>query len=381
MTDPESALQQSRSLKGEGYILHKHGELKTMNYQIIKKLPSVEEVTQAFPLSFAAEQKILQDRQEVKNILEGRDSRLLMIIGPCSAWPKAAVLEYAKRLCDLNDKVKHAIKIVMRVYIQKPRTTKGWTGPVNQPDIFSSPDIETGIMYARDMMVKVIEMGLPIADEALFTHNAKGFLGLLSWMAIGARSAEDQEHRIFASAVDCAVGMKNPTHGSLAIGVNSIIAAQHPHVAVLDGYEVQTHGNPHAHLVLRGANHSANYSIVHLDEAMQHMHKHHIQNPSVVVDVSHDNCLVNGKKDYRIQPQTVLDIIESLKQRPDLKSLVKGFMMESFLKPGRQEADALDANTIDLEGLSITDPCLGWEETEAFLLKLAGMIEVHDGRQ
>src|ERR1700678_3125614 len=180
-----------------------------MNYTRIKKLPPVEEIIQLYPLSDAAHEKIMHDRREIKNILEGQDNRLLMIVGPCSAWPKDAVFEYAKRLVEVNEKVKHSLKIVMRMYIQKPRTTKGWTGPVNQPDPFSHPDIEAGVKYTRDMMVKVIEMGLPIADEALFTHNAKGFLELLTWVAIGARSTEDQEHRIFASAIDCAVGMKN----------------------------------------------------------------------------------------------------------------------------------------------------------------------------
>jgi len=350
---------------------HEQTDDSIMNYTIIKKLPDTEAIIKALPLSADAHQKISEDRQEIKNILAGKDDRLLMIIGPCSAWPKPAVLEYARRLAALNDKVKHALKLVMRVYIQKPRTTKGWTGPVNQPDIFSPPDIAAGIQYTRDMMVKVIEMGLPIADEALFTHHAKGFLELLSWVAIGARSTEDQEHRIFASAIDCAVGMKNPTHGSLAIGVNSMIAAQHPHVAIFDGYEVQTHGNAYAHLVLRGANHIPNYSLAHLEEAKHHMTKHHLKNPSVIVDVSHDNCIVQGKKDPRIQPQIVLDIIESLKDRPDLRPFVKGFMIESFLKAGNQQIDKIDAATVDLGGLSLTDPCLGWEETEALLLTLA----------
>lgn len=344
-----------------------------MNYTVIKKLPPVEEIIQSFPLSSSAHERIMQDRQDIKAILEGRDKRFLMIVGPCSAWPKEAVLEYAERLIRLNDKVRHALKLVMRVYIQKPRTTKGWTGPVNQPDLFSAPDIEAGVKYTRDMMVKVIEMGLPIADEALFTHNAKGFLELLSWVAIGARSAEDQEHRIFASALDCAVGLKNPTHGSLAISVNSIVAAQHPHVVVFDGDEVQTHGNRHAHLVLRGSNHAPNYSIEHLEEVKRHMEKHQIQNPSVMIDASHDNCLVNGKKDHRLQPSIVLDIIKSLQSRPDLRPLVKGFMVESFLKEGNQAYDSDNPGIIDLNGLSITDPCLSWESTEAFLLQLAGM--------
>lgn len=346
-----------------------------MSYNIIKKLPSAEQLIESIPLSDAGYQKILQDRQEVKNILEGQDNRFLMIIGPCSAWPKEAVLEYAKKLAILNDKVKHALKLIMRVYIQKPRTTKGWTGPVNQPDPFGYPDIEAGMQYARDMMTKVIEMGLPIADEALFTHNAEGFLELLSWVAIGARSAEDQEHRIFASAIDCPVGLKNPTHGSLEIAVNSIVAAQHPHVAVFDGYEVQTQGNAYAHLVLRGSNHAPNYSVSHLEEAKRHMDHHRIQNPAVIVDASHDNCLVDGKKDYHLQSSVVFSVIESLQHHPHLRSIVKGFMVESFLKEGNQKVDADHPTDIDLNGLSITDPCLSFEQTEEMLLNVVKKLE------
>ncbi|WP_131778003.1 3-deoxy-7-phosphoheptulonate synthase [Legionella bozemanae] len=342
-----------------------------MSYSILKKLPPVEEIIQKIPLSHAAAQQIARDREEIKAILESRDHRLLMIVGPCSAWPKKAVLEYAKRLVKLNEKVKHELKLIMRVYIQKPRTTKGWTGPVNQPDLFSPPDIAAGIKYTREMMIKVIEMGLPIADEALFTHNAKGFLELLSWVAIGARSSEDQEHRIFASALDCAVGLKNPTHGSLAVGVNSIIASQHDHVAVFDGYEVQTHGNPHAHLVLRGSNHAPNYSIAHLKEVKCYMDLHKIANPSVIVDVSHDNCLIDGKKNHQLQPSIALSVLDSLKRHADLKPLVKGFMVESFIKEGSQKVDPMAPEALDLSGLSVTDPCLSWEQTETFLLELA----------
>jgi 3-deoxy-7-phosphoheptulonate synthase len=342
-----------------------------MNYTVIKKLPQANELIQAIPLSKKGYQQIERDRQEVKNILENKDDRLLLVVGPCSAWPKEAVLEYAKKLCKVNKKVNHALKLLMRVYIQKPRTTKGWTGPVNQPNPFAYPDIEAGMKYAREMMVNVIEMGLGIADEALFTHNAKGFLELLSWVAIGARSTEDQEHRIFASAINCAVGLKNPAHGSLDIGVNSIIAAQHPHVIALDGYEIQTHGNPHAHLVLRGGNHLPNYSISHLQTVKHHMDKHQIKNPAVLIDVSHDNCLVDGKKAYDLQPKIILDIIEILEKRPELKNLVKGFMVESFLKEGNQKVDPENPSHIDMSGLSITDPCISFEQTEELLLKLA----------
>lgn len=346
-----------------------------MNYAIIKKLPPVDEIIQSIPLSNAGYEQIAQDSKEVKAILEGTDPRLLMIVGPCSAWPKEAVLVYAKKLVALNERVKHALKIIMRVYIQKPRTTKGWTGPVNQPDPLAYPDIEAGIRYTREMMVKVIEMGLPIADEALFTHNARGFIELLSWVAIGARSAEDQEHRIFASAIDCAVGLKNPTYGSLEVGVNSVLAAQHPHVAVFDGYEVQTNGNPYAHLVLRGSSQSGpNYSISHLEEVKRHMDKHNIKNPAIIIDASHDNCIINGKKDPSQQPQVISNVIESLNARPDLKKLVKGFMIESFLKEGAQKIDEKSHLEIDMEGLSITDPCLSWGKTEILLLNLAQQI-------
>lgn len=347
-----------------------------MNYTIIKKLPHVDEIIQAIPVSAAGYQKIMQDKQEVKNILQGTDNRLLIIVGPCSAWPQAAVIEYAKKLLKLNDQVKHALKLIMRVYIQKPRTTKGWTGPVNQPDPFTYPDIETGIKYTREMMVKIIEMGLPIADEALFTHNAKGFLELLSWVAIGARSTEDQEHRIFASAIDCAVGLKNPTHGSLAIGINSIIAAQHPHVAAFDGYEVQTNGNPYAHLVLRGSNNAPNYSLEHLAQVKQHMDVHQIKNPAVIIDASHDNCVINGKKDQRHQATVITEVMQNIKDKPDLKKLVKGFMLESFIKEGNQKIENKTITNVDLGGLSITDPCMSWEQTEELLLNLAKQVDI-----
>lgn len=342
-----------------------------MNHTVIRKLPPIEDIIQEFPLSHETKMQIAQDREEIKSILEGRDKRILMILGPCSAWPKSAVLDYAEWLLKINEKVKDRLKIVMRVYIQKPRSTKGWTGPINQPDVFAAPDVVAGIRYTRDMMIKVIEMGLPIADEALFTHNAKGFNELLSWVAIGARSAEDQEHRIFASSLNCPVGMKNPTHGSLAVAVNSVVAAQYQHLAVFDGHEVQTHGNPHAHLVLRGSNASPNYSVTHLEEALQHIEKHQIKNPAILVDASHDNCLVEGKKNHRMQPRVVFEVLNSIRYRPELQALVKGFMLESYIKDGNQTVDLNHPEALDMGGLSITDPCIGCEATEDLLLQLA----------
>lgn len=342
-----------------------------MSYSIIKKLPPIETILQEIPMADEGYAKVNRDRKEIKKILSGEDSRMLMIVGPCSAWPSEAVLAYARKLQVLNESLSDVLKIVMRVYIQKPRTTKGWTGPVNQPHPLREPDIEAGIRYVRQMMIDVINLGLPIADEALFTHNAKGFMELISWLAVGARSSEDQEHRIFASSIDCAVGLKNPTHGSLSIAVNGIIAAQHSHVAVFDGNEVQTHGNPYAHLVLRGGNGKPNYGIKYIEEAYQHMKLQHIQNPAIIVDASHDNCLVDGKKNHRRQPQVIFETLDAIATRPDLKTLIKGFMVESFIKEGTQKIDAMLPQDIDLSGLSITDPCLDWEDTETLLLTLA----------
>ncbi|MSU56464.1 MAG: 3-deoxy-7-phosphoheptulonate synthase [Candidatus Taylorbacteria bacterium] len=340
-----------------------------MNVTILRKLPPVEEIIKAFPLSKKAEEQIEKDRQEVKEILEGKDSRLLVIVGPCSAWPKEAVVEYAKKLKPLADKLKKHLKIVMRVYIQKPRTTIGWTGPVNQPDPFTSSHIGEGAKYCREMMVKVVEMGLPIADEAVFTHNAKGFIELLSWVAIGARSTEDQEHRVFASSLDCAVGMKNPTSGSIEIGVNSVVAAQYPHTAVFDGNEVQTSGNSHAHLILRGGASGSNYSAQHIEEARGYMEKHKIKNPSVILDTSHDNCRVNGIKHEENQACVIREVMASFKEKPELMKTVKGFMFESFIKAGCQKVDPKAPEKLDMGGLSITDPCLGWEQTEKLLVE------------
>ena len=342
-----------------------------MGVTIIKKMPTSDEIIARHPLSAQGEKNVAKDRKEIEDILTGRDKRLLFIVGPCSAWPEAAVLEYAKRLKKLSDELKDKIKIVMRVYIQKPRTIKGWLGPVNQPNPLEPADIAAGIEYCRDMMVKIVEMGLPIADEALFTHNSKGFAELLSWIAIGARSVEDQEHRIFASGMEGPVGMKNATSGSIDVAVNAIVAAQHKHVAVIDGYQVETHGNPYAHLVLRGGETGPNYGAEHIHKAKALFEKHKVKNPSIIIDASHDNCIVNGKKDCTMQSTVVKEVLATMKVHDDCRHLVKGFMVESFLKEGNQKVDSLTEETIDREGLSITDPCLGWDATESLLREVA----------
>ncbi len=344
-----------------------------MSHKIIQKMPSIAEIVARYPLSKNAEAQILQDRTEIGAILSGEDNRLLFIAGPCSAWPSEAVLTFAGRLKKLSDELKDKLKIVMRVYIQKPRTIRGWLGPVNQPDPFVEPDIAKGAAYCRDMMVRAIEMGLPIADEALFTHNAKGFAELLSWMAIGARSVEDQEHRIFASAADCPVGMKNATSGSIEIAVNGIIAAQHPHHTTFDGHQIETDGNPFAHLVLRGGFRGSNFDPVHVHKAGVLFEKHTVKNPAILIDASHDNCKVDGVKVSSRQAEVVKESLAFMQADPEYRRLVKGFMIESFLKEGSQKLEAMTPETIDREGLSITDPCLGWEETEKLMREVAAL--------
>lgn len=342
-----------------------------LNFTVVKKLPSIESIIERYPLSKKAEARIEKDRKEVHDIIAGRDKRPLLIVGPCSAWPAEAVLAYAKRLKKLSDAVEKKIKIVMRVYIQKPRTIKGWLGPVNQPDPYERPDIAKGAAYCREMMVNIVELGMPIADEAVFTHNAKGFAELLSWMAIGARSVEDQEHRIFASGSFCAVGMKNGTTGSIEVAVNGIVAAQHRHHAVWEGFQVETKGNPFAHLVLRGGLQGPNYSVEHIEEAARLFAKHRVQNPAIIIDASHDNSKLRGVKEPRQQAMVVKEVLALMKVNSDIRKLVKGFMVESFLKEGSQKIESLTPKTIDREGLSVTDPCIGWESTEKLIREIA----------
>lgn len=347
----------------------------------IKKLPTADELIARLPLSEAGHDRLARDRAEVRAILSGADPRLLVIVGPCSAWPDTAVLEYARRLKALEPELEDVLKLVLRVYIQKPRTARGWTGPVNQPDPFAPADIEAGMLYCRRMMVAAVELGLAIADEALFTHNARGFLELLSWVAIGARSSEDQEHRIWASAIDVPVGMKNPTSGSIPIGVNSVLAAQSPHVAVFEGHQVETEGNPLAHLVLRGGADGPNFGLEHLLCAQRELVEKRIVHPAVLIDASHDNCKVNGRKEPLAQAEVVRSVLADLRARPELLGLVRGFLLESFLREGAQVVERCTPESVARDGLSITDPCLSWEGTAALLGELAGEVRRLRARQ
>jgi len=347
-----------------------------MSFQIEKFLPPASEVLEAMPLKASLQQQVQRDTQEIKDILEGKDPRKLMIIGPCSAWPDLSVVEYAKALKAIESRVSDVFKVVLRTYLQKPRTTIGWLGPLNQPDPYEAPDLEAGIYYCRNMMMECLEIGLPLADEALFTHNDSYFVDLLSWVAIGARSAEDQEHRIWASMIEHPVGIKNTTAGEVSKGINSIIAAQHPHVFAFHRQQVKTSGNPHSHLILRGGNGASNYNKEVVVSAIDMMLKKKIQNPSLLVDASHDNCIdpETGKKDPSLQPNVISHVIDYMKSDKMIDTHVKGFMVESFIKGGSQNMGKFSSSKELEMGLSITDGCLDIEGTEKMLLELAEQL-------
>lgn len=344
-----------------------------MSYTVTKTLPTVSELHQQLPLTQKGKAQVEKDRQEIKDILEGKDNRKILIIGPCSAWPSEAVIEYAEKLLPYKKSVEDKIKIILRVYIQKPRTTVGWVGPVNQPSPYQEPDVEAGLKYCREMMLKVIEMGYAIADEAVYTHK-KGYLtDLYSWIAIGARSAEDQEHRIFASMVDAPVGMKNPTSGDIKTGVNSVIAAQFTHTFVIDGQQIKTSGNPYAHLILRGGGGQRNCDKASLKNATEIINNPKIQNPSIIVDISHDNSIdpKTGKKNPLLQPEILSQVIDDINQNQPLEKTIKGFMIESFLQDGAQNMTKFQDEKELEYGKSITDGCVGIEKTGAMIEAIA----------
>lgn len=341
-----------------------------MNHVKVREIIPIKELHKQLPLSRDDSKKILRHRQEIKNILNGSDNRLILLIGPCSAWPNQAVIEYARRLAKINQDVKQSIKIVMRVYPHKPRTTIGWHGSLLQPDIFSEVNINQGLAYTRQMMLDVIKLDLPIAAEVLNLNLHEYLADLLSWVAIGARSSENQEHRIYASSLDIPVGLKNPTHGDLEIAMNSITAAQHSHSMVHNNSQFSTFGNKYSHLVLRGGNKQSNFSKSELTKIKNLYADKQLYNPAVIIDVSHDNSIFNNVKDYKKQPINIHKILNNLKYEKDLSRLIKGFMVESFIKDGNQEININCQDDINLEGLSLTDPCIGWDETEKLIYNI-----------
>ena len=342
-----------------------------MNMNFKRKLPIPKLIKELYPLTpELAEVKARRDK-EIKAVFSGEDKRLLFIIGPCSADDERAVMEYMHRLKCLQDKVKDKIVIIPRVYTGKPRTIgDGYKGMIHQPDPNQSPDLLRGIIATRDIHMKVLAAtGLSTSDEMLYPENHRYLSDLLSYVAVGARSVEDQHHRLTASGLDIPVGMKNPTSGDISVMMNSITAAQHSHMFIYRGWEVESTGNEYAHAILRGyvnkhGQSMPNYhyeDIIHLCECYE---KSGLANPSVIVDTNH----ANSGKNCLEQPRIVKEVLNSRAYSGDVKRIVKGFMVESYLEDGAQKIGE------GAFGKSITDPCLGWEKTERLILETADAV-------
>ncbi len=338
----------------------------SMNFH--RKLPIPQEVKKEFPLTDTmAAVKEKRDR-EIREVFEGRSDKFLLIIGPCSADHKEPVLEYISKLCRLEEQISDKIILIPRIYTNKPRTTgQGYKGMLHQPDPEAKPDMYKGIVAIRDLHLAALrDYGFTCADEMLYPENYRYLSDLLSYVAVGARSVENQQHRLTASGISAPVGMKNPTGGDLSVMMNSIMAAQSSHTFLYRGWEVTSSGNPYAHAILRGyidyAGRSAsNYhyeDLLRVDGLYEHSG---LANPSVIVDTNHNN---SGKQ-YLEQIRIAKDIVHSRNENPIIKRLVKGLMIESYLEDGAQKTDE------HVFGKSITDPCLGWEKTEKLVLDIA----------
>lgn len=336
-----------------------------------RKLPIPKEVKEQYPLSHEIEAIKLQRDAGIKKIFTGEDDKFILIIGPCSADREDSVLDYTCRLASLQEKVADKIFIIPRIYTNKPRTTgDGYKGMVHQPNPEKDSDLYEGILAIRRLHTRAIEeSGLVCADEMLYPGNYRYLSDILSYVAIGARSVENQEHRLVSSGIEAPVGMKNPTSGDISVMINSITAAQHSHNFIYRGWDVTTSGNPLAHAILRGYVNKHGQSIpnyhyedlIHLYEAYQ---EKGLQNMALIIDTNHSN---SGKQ-YLEQIRIAKEILHSCRHSADIKKLVKGLMIESYIEDGCQKIGE------GIYGKSITDPCLGWEKTERLVLDLADQL-------
>ena len=339
--------------------------------EFVRKMPLPQEIKRDYPATAEMQSvKEAQDR-EISDVLTGKDSRLLLIIGPCSADREDAVLEYMGRLADINRQVKEKLLIVPRVYTNKPRTKGvGYKGMLHQPDPEKKEDMLAGIIAIRQLHMRVIrETGFTCAEEMLYPSNYSYLSDLLGYVAVGARSVENQEHRLVASGLGIAVGMKNPTAGDISVMMNSIAAAQSPQEFIYRNWEVRTSGNPLAHAILRGYVDSfgrshPNYHYENLQTLLKLYRESGLANPAVIVDTNHNN---SGKQ-YLEQVRICKDVMHSRSLNPEISALVKGLMVESYLVDGAQKIGN------GVYGQSITDPCLGWEKSEQLILRLADSV-------
>lgn len=337
----------------------------------IRELPTPEELKQAFPLKEGVSKIKKQRDQEIENIFTGKDDRFLLIIGPCSADREDAVLEYMEKLSKVQEKVKDKILMIPRVYTNKPRTKGlGYKGMLHQPNPHKGEDMLAGIIAIRQLHADVVsKTGFTCAEEMLYPENHAYLSDLLSYVAVGARSVEDQQHRMVASGIGIPCGMKNPTGGDLSVMMNAITAAQAKQKFVYRGWEVETSGNPLAHVIMRGYvdkfNHShPNYHYEDLMEVKKLYDEFNLDNAAVIVDCNHNN---SGKQ-YLEQIRIAKDVLYSRNYSKDISSLVKGLMIESYLVDGCQKPEESEY------GKSITDPCLGWEKSEKLILEIAELL-------
>ena len=342
-----------------------------MNMKFYRKLPIPKEIKEQFPvtpeIAAAREASII----EQKKIFSGESDKFILVIGPCSADNEDSVLDYIYRLRGVQEKVKDKIFIIPRIYTNKPRTTgDGYKGMLHQPDPNAAPDLLKGIISIRKMHMRAVaETGFGCADEMLYTENHRYLSDVVAYVAIGARSVEDQQHRLTASGLDIPAGMKNPTSGDMTVMMNSIMAAQHSHVFYYRGWEVESQGNPYAHAILRGYvdKHGKSHPNYHYEDLITLRDAYAesgLKNPAVIIDTNHAN---SGKK-YLEQTRIAKEVMLNCKYSPDIKKLVKGFMIESYIEDGTQKIGE------GIYGKSITDPCLGWEKTERLILDLAELV-------
>ncbi len=339
-----------------------------MSFTFIQKLPSPEEIRQQHPLPESLCRLKAQRDAEIRDVLTGKSSKFLVIIGPCSADNEDSVCDYINRLAKVNERVKDKLILIPRIYTNKPRTTgEGYKGIFHQPDPEKKPDFLAGLIAMRKMHIRAIsETGLTAADEMLYPENWGYVSDILSYVAIGARSVEDQQHRLTVSGFDVAAGMKNPTSGDLSVMLNSVYAAQHPHSFTYRGWEVQTSGNDLTHTILRGAvnkhgNNIPNYHYEDLNLLLEMYGKMDLKHPGCVIDANHSN----SGKHFEQQIRIVKEVMHSRKLSRDIYNLVKGVMIESYIEEGCQKIGD------GVYGKSITDPCLGWDASEKLIYDIA----------
>ena len=342
------------------------------NLKFYRKLPIPKEVKEQFPIS-ASLASIRQNRiDEMCDVFTGKSDKLILVIGPCSADAEKPVLDYVCRLGKIQDKVSDKLILVPRIYTNKPRTTaEGYKGMLHQPDPNAAPDMLKGIVAIRRLHLKALEeTGLCTADEMLYPENHRYLSDVIGYVAVGARSSENQQHRLVASGIDVPVGMKNPTGGDISVMMNSIKAAQSAHTFLYRGWEVQSAGNPLCHAILRGyvdkrGQSHPNYHFEDLYSLFETYQKSGLANPGVIVDTNH----ANSGKNHLEQPRIAKEILHSARYSKDVRSLLKGLMIESYIEDGAQKI-----SDCEVYGKSITDPCLGWEKTEKLIYEIADAL-------